>query len=64
MASNTANAPDTINALSNLVSCLYSFIGFGPEIRALIGDEEWNKLGEASQEAHRALSRARGEANG
>jgi len=64
MASEAIHTPDTISALACLVGSLAPLIGFGPEIRALIGDEDWKKLGAAAQTAHKVLSTARENANG
>ena len=62
MASKAIHTSDTISALAGLVGSLAPLGGFGPEIRALIGDEDWKKLGAAAQTAHKVLSESRGEA--
>jgi len=50
-----------IEALEQNVSAFMALAGFGPEIKALIGEDSWNKIGKAVQDSRAALSKATGE---
>lgn len=55
-----AAAPDLLEALEQNVSAFMTLAGFGPEIKALIGDDGWSKIADAVQASRAALSKATG----
>ncbi len=58
-----AAAPEMLEALEQNVSAFMTLAGFGPEIKALIGDDGWSKIADAVQASRAALSKATGGAS-
>lgn len=54
-------APDMLTALDQSISAFMALAGFGPEIKVLIGEDAWDKIGGAMQASRAALSKATGE---